>query len=529
MLPALKEVISHVAAKSGANTFLDPFTGSAAVSRLARQCGLKVSANDIEPFACVTASVYLSLSQEDLTKMFPFQGGIDAFYSFINLHGLYASHSKKVEGSAFLSRLYAPENEKEVRVGEERLYYTQGNALFIDAVREEIENSWLAGTITASERAVVLSSLLYQASVRANISGTFTSYHKRFYDGDTPVRSRIVEPVELTVPALCERNFPAGRVYQEDAVSFLRHVKGDICYLDPPSSPQQYGSAYHLLNTIALWDDPEVDNRVDEKGYLTDKGGIRGDWKKTKSPFCSRKDAYGAMLSLLNAVDSPHLILTYPDNGMVRTDQILEILKRKYPQVSISPLVRDMRGGKQPKGKVPVEQLFLAGDSFPFSLSLGDSMERMEQVSVIEGMRSQIFRNLTVDVKGFTLIAGAIVDTHPGYEGYALFTTEELSEIEKVFTSHLIDTPREALNHLLGIYAGEYQSLSGTDRVKLEKKVISLLRFVHGYHKELFTDIIGDMRAFHAEQKELLSSRLTFTADIEKFFLLSEKQGGEFS
>ncbi len=525
VLPVVKEVIARTAREIGAKTFLDPFTGSGIVSRVARQLDLTVSANDCEPFACVSASVYLSLSREDLLEMFPAQGGVDAYYSFINLHGLYAFHSGKVEGEAYLSRLYAPEDPRHPQVGKERLYYTPENARFLDAVRTEVENSWMAGTMSSAERAVILSSILYQGSLRANVSGTFTSYHKKFYRSGKAVRSRIVDPVELLIPALTGKKHPPGRVYQEDAIGFCRRMSGDICFLDPPSSPQQYGSAYHLLNTLALWDDPLVDNAAESDGSLVDRGGIRQDWKERRSPFCSRKDAYGAFYSLLNAVDAPRLILTYPDNGMVHIDQILAMLKGKYRHVTLSVLPKEHRGGRQNRGKAPVEHLFIAGDSPSFYQSSADGLEKIGLVGEIEGLRKRIFKGGEKDLRGFTFIAGILTDAHPDYSDYVDYTEEELQKIAQTLRDEMIEDTSEALLHLLDHYKRSFDALSGNERVRLEKKAISLLRFLHGYEKEAFRAILTPMERFMSDNSELLSHRLTFSDQVEGLIHLDDRQG----
>ena len=525
VLPVLKEVIARQAKEIGAQSFLDPFAGSGIVSRAARDLGLTVRANDAEPFACVNTSVYLTLTQEDLSTMFPSQGGIDAYYSFINLHGLYASHSRYAQGAAYLSRLYSPEDALNVREGRERLYFTRENALFIDAVREEIENSCSTGAITTTEKAVVLSSLLYQASVKANVSGTYTSYHKRFYRPGTshPVRSRIIEPLNLTVPYLIDSRAPRGYVHNEDAISFLKRTEGDICFLDPPSSDQQYGSAYHILNTIALYSDPKVDTLLDAEGQLVDKGGIRSDWKRSRSPFCSRKDAYGAFHALINAVDSQCLILTYPDSGLVSTEQILEMLNRKYPHVSLSALPRQAKGGRRAKGTAHVEQLFIAGPAPSRYRSTGDALEKLKCVRQIEALRDRVFRSVTDGIEGFSFTAGSLIDVHPSYEEYTSYTLGQLTQMVRGLNERAIPDSSEALVYLMELYISSFSDLRSDERVRIEKKMISLLRFIYGYEKEQFDHIIALMRHIYRDHEQLLSSRTTLSGELKRFFSLSQE------
>lgn len=44
--------------------------------------------------------------------------------------------------------------------------------------------------------------------------------------------------------------------FNEDTNFLLRHISGDIAYIDTPYTITQYASAYHVLETIARYDFP---------------------------------------------------------------------------------------------------------------------------------------------------------------------------------------------------------------------------------------------------------------------------------
>ena len=50
-------------------TFIDPFSGSSAVSRLARSMNMLVKASDIESFAYIINYVYLTLNENSLDSL----------------------------------------------------------------------------------------------------------------------------------------------------------------------------------------------------------------------------------------------------------------------------------------------------------------------------------------------------------------------------------------------------------------------------------------------------------------------------
>ena len=55
-------------------------------------------------------------------------------------------------------------------------------------------------------------------------------------------------------PAIFEINSHSHEVYNEDSNLLIKKIEGDILYLDPPYNAREYGANYHLLNTIAKYD-----------------------------------------------------------------------------------------------------------------------------------------------------------------------------------------------------------------------------------------------------------------------------------
>ncbi|MDD2296717.1 MAG: DNA adenine methylase, partial [Sphaerochaetaceae bacterium] len=282
---SLRLILSSLTPRRGTPLFLDPFCGSGVVSRLARGMGMAVRAGDTQPFSYLINHVYLSLENDDLNPMLPEMGGLDAYFSLLNMQGLFASESASALARPFLSRYYAPQDDEDYDGKRERLFFTAANARFLDAVREVIETDWIEGRISANEKAVVLASILYEASRKANTSGSFTAYHKSFAGAGNVIRKRIVEPCLLTPPVLPDAEVPRGEMNLCEASKFVKRSSADICYLDPPATVHQYGSTYHLLNTITMWDDFSPSNQRDKEGQLLSKAGIRSDWKQTHSPF----------------------------------------------------------------------------------------------------------------------------------------------------------------------------------------------------------------------------------------------------
>lgn len=57
-------------------------------------------------------------------------------------------------------------------------------------------------------------------------------------------------------------NGTAGKAYNQDINRLIRDIKGDVLYLDPPYNSRQYCSNYHVLETIARYDNPVLSGKT---------------------------------------------------------------------------------------------------------------------------------------------------------------------------------------------------------------------------------------------------------------------------
>lgn len=323
--------------------FLDPFAGSGAVSRLARYLGFRVLANDQEFYAYVLNFAHLCAGRSEAERLFPALGGPQHLLAMLN------ALPDPPETEQYIARHYAPADTEKADYRTERLFYTRENALRIDAARNRIEELCPGFELEPErkkEKLLLLASLLYQSATHTNTSGVFKACHKGFGGHGRDALKRIMAPIRLEMPELLDAQQDA-EVYCEDAAAFARRFSGDICYLDPPYNQHQYGSNYHLLNTIALWDRPAVSEERRAGGRLRHKAGIRPDWVQTRSEFCSRKTALSALEELLAAVDARYIVLSYNTEGIIPFEGLLAAMeKRGALRLFTSDYVK-YRGGKQ--------------------------------------------------------------------------------------------------------------------------------------------------------------------------------------
>ncbi len=464
---SLKLLFSQLKEPRGETVFLDPFCGSGAVSRLARALGMRVKANDNQFFAYLVNYVYLTLTNTDLSNMFVEMGGVDAYYSLLNLEGLYAYNTPEPLLGGYLSQHYAPQDDTHYDGQKERLFFTAANARFFDQVRNEVEKS----LSDEAERGVVIASLLYEASRKANTLGSFTAYQKRFVTEGSLARRRIVEPPLLRVPTLVDEPLLRGEVSLMNASDFLKGRSGDICYLDPPATVQQYGNNYHLLNTIAKWDNYLPSNERDEEGNLRSKGGIRSDWRQTYSSFCSLKEVDLAFVNLFGSIDARHIVLTYPANGIMEIERLYELLEPRHGPVSVIPVAKRNQGGRQSKGKQNVEYLFVAGKMASFNLTMEYSIELLPLIERLTNLTNTLFRTPQT-LSDYPFIGGLILDGLPPLEVLLNKDIEELEREVGLLEASRCDNLDEGIKVLVRATLDPNQE----ERGKLEKRLYPLLR-----------------------------------------------------
>jgi adenine-specific DNA-methyltransferase len=339
----LAAVFSRLPLREERTVFLDPFAGSGAVARLARFLGYRVLANDWEFYAYVLNRAHLATDRRELPELFKAHGGAAALLKRMNLL------AETTPPEEYIARHYAPADTREADYRTERLFYTRENGLRIDALRAEIERLY-PGLDPAPgpgrEKCLLLASLLYQAATHTNTSGVFKACHKGFGGHGRDALKRIMAPIRLELPELYAGGTPA-EAFCLEAEEFARGRSGDISYLDPPYNQHQYGSNYHLLNTIARWDRPPVSDERRADGGLRHKAAIRRDWVSTRSGYCYKRSALPALRALLETLDTRYVALSYNTEGIIPLEGLLDILAGQGGlQVFSSDYVK-YRGGRQ--------------------------------------------------------------------------------------------------------------------------------------------------------------------------------------
>lgn len=324
--------------------FLDLFAGSGVVSRLAKVLEFEVFCNDWENYAEIINRGFIQTNASDIPKLFNSEA------DFYNLLEKINQLPAPILEEQYIASYYAPA-QKDISKADfkrERLFYTRENGLTIDKIRNYIQKNYPVDQYPR-QQALLTALLLQQAATHTNTSGVFKACHKGFGGHGKDAMDRILAPITLKKPVLIDSPFPV-HIFRQDAQKLLHQENMqniDVAYLDPPYNQHQYGSNYHLLNTIALWDKIPAPLDLNEKGELKRKAAIRKDWIKTRSDYCYREKAEEAFAFLMRDIQARFILISYSTDGIIPFEAMREICRKKGRLSIQSNEYTKYRGGKQ--------------------------------------------------------------------------------------------------------------------------------------------------------------------------------------
>jgi adenine-specific DNA-methyltransferase len=333
LIPFLNQVYGEIA-DGREKVFCDIFAGTGAVGRNFKRLGLRVIANDLQYYAYALNKAYIEIDEPPaFTRLrrkysteikkceFSFSDAVGAALNFIN-------HLPGKRG--FIARHYGPEGK--------RLYYTRENAEKADAIRQAIKEWREKKIITEREYFYVLCSLLEAIDQVANTASVYGAFLKNVKQSAR--RPLTLKPLELSNSA------PGCKVFNKDANKLIEEIECDVLYLDPPYNHRQYGANYHVLETIAAYDDPQL-------------SGVTGMRDYERSKYCQRKSAREALEHLVKKARAKHILLSYNDEGLLSREEIREILSlRGEPETFERPYNRfKADNGREYKRDATVEYI----------------------------------------------------------------------------------------------------------------------------------------------------------------------------
>jgi adenine-specific DNA-methyltransferase len=296
---------------TGRGTFVDFFAGSGVVSRLAKLLGYRVIANDWEPYAEAINRCYVACNRP---PAFASLGGCEQAVQRLN--GL-----PPVAG--WVTGHLCPRDDEHYDVKTDRMFYMRRNGMRIDAIREQIAAWKDGGQVSGVEGACLLAPLVYQACYRSNTSGVFKGFHNGWGGQTRTALYRIATELKLDVPVFWDNGRP-NEVFREDAQALAERLSPreiELAYLDPPYNQHPYGSNYHVLNSIVLWDKPPLSRKITHGT----KAAIRLDWRtERRSAYNYKEEAAVAYRRLLQTINARYILTSYSTDGTIPLADLLQ-------------------------------------------------------------------------------------------------------------------------------------------------------------------------------------------------------------
>lgn len=308
IIPNILELIKEKT--TDVKSISDVFAGSGVVSREFKNLGYDVISNDLMYFSYVllrgTVGINSKLEFENL--------GISEPIKYLN--NLKLENMNLDKSDCFVYQNYSPTGG--------RMYFTEENALKIDLIRIKIENWYKDSLINEDEYFYLLTCLIEAVPFVSNITGVYGAFLKHW--DNRALNDLELKKIDLSI------NKSIGQAYNEDSNKLIENIKTDLAYFDPPYNQRQYLPNYHVLETIAKYDNPKI------KGVT----GLRN-YSEQKSNYCRKDSVFNAFDDLISKTNSRYIILSYNTEGILSHDEIISALEKHGKKGSIDYKFIDYR------------------------------------------------------------------------------------------------------------------------------------------------------------------------------------------
>jgi adenine-specific DNA-methyltransferase len=305
LLEFLEDAIKQVVDEN-CKIFCDLFAGTGIVGSHFKKKGYRIRANDIQYYSYVLNRHYIGNHRELVFEKLTNEISELKDISIEKRKNFVCTYLSNIEGSkGFIYNNYCLGGTKDKK--ESRQYFSDENGMRCDAIRQKIESWKEQRLVSDDEYYFLLSSLIECIDKHANTASVYGAFLKKLKR--SAQNSLVLKPAELIV------NDQEHEVFNDDINEIAGKINGDILYLDPPYNHRQYATNYHLLETIAKYDNPKIYGKTGLRNY-----------DNQKSLYCSRLQVKKAFRDLILKAKTKYIFLSYNNEGLMTLSDIKEVL-----------------------------------------------------------------------------------------------------------------------------------------------------------------------------------------------------------
>lgn len=292
LIPAIQSLLSKKGLISEPYVFFDAFCGTGAVANSLKDV-FHLVINDSMNWSVLYSRGRIVGNTCTFEKL-----GFDPFQFF--------QKNNKIK-KGFIYNTYSPAET-------ERMYFTPENAGRIDYIRSKIEEWNNATLLSENEYAYLIYCLIEGVSSISNTAGVYGAFLKHWDPRShnklqyAPIQDHLFSDMTsyLSLKSYCAR-----------IEEIIENVDCDILYLDPPYTQNQYGTQYHLLETLVLDDNPSVSTITGSRPV----GPMKSLWSK---------DIYSQVLFeyVIAKTKARYIVFSYNNDGFMSKEYIEAVMKR---------------------------------------------------------------------------------------------------------------------------------------------------------------------------------------------------------
>jgi adenine-specific DNA-methyltransferase len=297
------------------NTFYDLFSGTGSVSEYFKN-DYNIVGNDILISSCI-------ITKAKLLNDIPSESTIDYHISILNT----------ITNNGFITEKYSEGS---------RLYFSKINGQKIDGIMQYLIDQKDKKIIDINTYHYLLYCVLDSIHKISNTTGVYGAYLKTL--SSNAKKDLIIQKLDII------SSNKTHHCYNLDSIDLLDKVKeNDIIYLDPPYNSRQYGSNYHLLETIIKYDNPTI-KQINGNESIT---GLREDIISSK--WCSKKYIKEELTKVLEC-KSKYICMSYNNEGLL-TETEIKTLMENYGNVTIFKTIHKKYKSNKNNNKKEIEEI----------------------------------------------------------------------------------------------------------------------------------------------------------------------------